>query len=65
MNSKQKKRSASNGPSSKKAKFMNGIGDAELVDDVSSLLDAKEEIARYQQQKTLYFGGSGTETYIL
>ena len=44
---------------------MNGIGDAELVDDVSSLLDAKEEIARYQQQKTLYFGGSGTEKYIL
>ena len=46
-------RSASNGPSSKKAKFMNGIGDAELVDDVSSLFDAKEEVARYQLEKTI------------
>ena len=54
-------RSAINGPSSKKAKFMNGIGDAELVDDVSSLFDAKEEVVRYQLEKTI----SATENPLL
>ena len=54
-------RSAINGPSSKKAKFMNGIGDAELVDDVASLFDAKEEVARYQLEKTI----SATENPLL
>ena len=39
--------------SSKKARFMDGIGDSEFVDDVSKTIDPKEEISRYLLERTI------------